>query len=62
VFLRTLVEVAVENEQRDVEGGVSELHLHDSWMGHPHTLLLPCALSVHCTPEFAGAKCSILVT
>jgi hypothetical protein len=42
VILCTLEEVAVENEQRDVEGGVSEMH--ESWTGtpvHPSTPLFP---------------------
>jgi hypothetical protein len=44
VFFRTPGEVAVENEQRDVEGGVSELLMHESWNvtpTHPFTPPFP---------------------
>jgi hypothetical protein len=40
VFFRALQEVSVKNEQRDVEGDVSELLMHESWSGthaHPST-------------------------
>jgi hypothetical protein len=35
VLFHTLEEVSVENEQRDVEGGVSEQLMHESWRGTP---------------------------
>jgi hypothetical protein len=44
VLSHTLEEVAVENEQRDIEDGVSELLMHESWSGtptHPSTPLFP---------------------
>jgi hypothetical protein len=47
VFFRTLEEVVVKNEQRDVEGGVSELLMHESWSGtpaHPSTPLFPTGI------------------
>jgi hypothetical protein len=40
VFLRTLEKVAVENEQRDVEGGVLGL-LMKPWSGTPAHLSFP---------------------
>jgi hypothetical protein len=43
----TLEEVAVENEQRDVEGGGFELLVHGSWSGtaaHPSTPLFPTSV------------------
>jgi hypothetical protein len=61
VFLRTLEEVLVESEQRDVEIGVSELLLQSRAAGHPHTLPVSCSLPVQCTPKFAVVYNSIPV-
>jgi hypothetical protein len=41
VLFHTLEEVAVENEQRDVEGGVSLLLMYELWSGTPTHLYTP---------------------
>jgi hypothetical protein len=50
-FLHTLEEASVANEQRDAEGGVSELLLHESWSGTPAHPSSSKFLPVHSSPN-----------